>query len=197
MKIDLYLLDKHVKVQNFVSYPMIDILKVWTRTLGHEIRYARCDESGVDLHTDADAVALRAYTHMAPAAYRLGDALKQKGKVVIFGGPHFHTKRTVEEAKPHCNIVVETICFEQWRELLEDIKKGDIVPDGAEAIHIVDHENRFLFPDNLYEAYAGMKWPHMPLLMSTLGCPYRCEYCNPFLPGKYILRDIETVYKEM
>jgi radical SAM superfamily enzyme YgiQ (UPF0313 family) len=197
MKIDLYLLDKHVKVQNFVSYPMIDILKVWTKSLGYELRYDRSDEAGVDIDTDADVVAFRAYTHMAPVAYRLGDALKQKGKVVIFGGPHFHTQRTIEEAKPHCNFVVESICFEQWQGLLDDIRKGNILPESREAIHVVDYENKFCFPDNLYEAYAEMKWPHMPLLMSTLGCPYRCEYCNPFLPGKYVLRDIETVYKEL
>lgn len=196
MKIDLYLLDRFVKVQNLVSYPMIDILKVWTKSLGYEIRYKRTNEAGVDLDTDAEVVAFRAYTHMAPAAYRLGDALKQKGKIVIFGGPHFHSKRTIDEAKPHCNIVVESICFEQWQALLEKIKKREILPD-CRTIHIIDNENRFHFPDNLYEAYADMKWPNMPLLMSTLGCPYQCEYCHPFLPGKYVLRDIDTIYKEL
>jgi radical SAM superfamily enzyme YgiQ (UPF0313 family) len=197
VKIDLYLLDKHVKIVNLVSYPMMDILTVWTRSLGHEIRVATTDERGVNLDTDADVVAIRSYTQMAPAAYRLGEALMKKGKIVIFGGPHFHCARTIEEAKPFCNVVVETICFEQWRDLLASIAGGMIVPGRTETLHVVDRENRFVFPDNLWEAYRDMKWPRIPLIMATLGCPYRCDYCNPFMQGKYISRDIDTVYREM
>ena len=197
MKIDLYLLNKYFKYTQFVITPILNVLQVWTESLGHTIRVKVCDEPDVNIQTDADIVAFSVYTFMAPAAYRLSDQLRQKGKFVILGGPHFHGHKTIEEAKPHCDVVVETICREQWANLLTDIEYEKILPGSPRAIHIADTDNKFRFPDNMHEAYKTLERFRFPLVMSSLGCPYHCEFCNAYMSGKYILRDIPTIYKEL
>jgi radical SAM superfamily enzyme YgiQ (UPF0313 family) len=197
VKIDLYLLNKYFKYTKFVSTPILNVMQVWTESLGHTIRVKVCGESDVNIQTDADIVAFSVYTFMAPSAYRLSDLLRQKGKFVILGGPHFHGHKTIEEAKPHCDVVVETICMEQWENLLREIECEQILPGSPKAIHIVDTDNKFRFPDNMYEIYKTLDRYRFPLIMSSLGCPYHCEFCNAYMSGKYILRDIPTIYKEL
>lgn len=197
MKIDLYLLNKYFKYTKFVITPILHVLRIWTESLGHTIRVTVCGESDVNIQTDADIVAFSVYTFMAPSAYRLSDQLRQKGKFVILGGPHFHGYKTIEEAKPHCDVVVDTICEEQWANLLRDIEYEKILPGRPKAIHIEDTDNKFRFPDNMHETYKTLGRFRFPLIMSSLGCPYHCEFCNAYMPGKYILRDIPTIYKEL
>jgi radical SAM superfamily enzyme YgiQ (UPF0313 family) len=197
VKIDLYLLNKYFKYTQFVITPILNVLQAWTESLGHTIRVKVCDESGVHMQTDADIVAFSVYTFMAPAAYRLSDQLRQKGKFVILGGPHFHGHKTIEEAKPHCDVVVETICMEQWANLLRDIEYEKILPGSPQAKHVADTDNKFRFPDNMHEIYKTLERFRFPLVMSSLGCPYHCDFCNAYMPGKYILRDIQTIYKEL
>jgi hypothetical protein len=32
---------------------------------------------------------------------------------------------------------------------------------------------------------------------TSTGCPYDCDFCAAFMQGKYLLRDIQTVYNEV
>ena len=128
MKIDIYLLDRHFKYTKFVSTPMMSVLKAWTVSLGHEARVTACGEDGVDLDTDADAVAFSVYTFMAPAIYRISDILRKKGKVVILGGPHFHGGVILEEGSAHGDVIVQSIHRGQWAKLLRDIEAEKIRP---------------------------------------------------------------------
>jgi radical SAM superfamily enzyme YgiQ (UPF0313 family) len=197
MKIDLYMLDKHSKVHNFFSHPMIDTLVLWTRSLGHEMRVFTCAEEDVDLDTGADIVAFRIFTQMSKASYRMGDAFRQRGVPVIFGGPHLHSAYTRRDAGPHCDVMADSICFEQWKRLLADIESGAIAVPVRPALRISDEAHEFRFPDNLHEAYEEYRFPRAPLLMTTLGCPHQCDFCNPLMGGKYFTRDIGTVYREL
>ena len=197
MRIDLYHLERHTTIHNFVSYPILDTLKLWTEESGRrmEIRYGR--ESQIDLETDAEVIAFHVYTYTAPAAYRLADKLRAKGKVVILGGPHFQSPRTVQEGMQHAEVVVQSVCREGWETLLRKIDSGAVKPNTHSSLHITDPENAFRFPDNLHEAYGRMPRLRIPLVMASLGCPYSCEFCNPFSPGKLRTRDIDTVYREI
>ena len=197
MKIDLYHLEQHTTIHNFVSYPILDTLWLWTDEAGHSmnIRYGR--EAQIDLKTDAEVIAFHVYTYTAPAAYRLAEKLRAKGKIIILGGPHFQSARTIEEGKRHADAVVQTVCREGWEDLLRKIDSGGLRPNSASALHITDPKNAFRFPDNLYEAYARMPRLRIPLVMASLGCPYCCDFCNPFSPGKLQTRDIDTVFREI
>jgi radical SAM superfamily enzyme YgiQ (UPF0313 family) len=196
VRIDIYHLYGHVEYSNFVYPIVLDVLKVWARSLGHEVRVLVCKEAEVDLSTDAQVVAISVYTQTAPPAYRLSAKLRQKGKVVILGGPHFrgHNHR---EATPPCDVVVNTICEAQWQDLLREIAEETILPNRRQALYVNDNEDRFRYPENFYETFRSQKWYQIPSVPTSIGCPYDCDFCSAYLQGKYILRDMPTLYNEM
>lgn len=196
MKIDLYHLYKHFEYSNFVYPIILDVLKVWAESIGVEAQVTVCKEVGVHLSTDSDVVAISVYTQTAPAAYRLSKKLRREGKIVILGGPHFRGQN-YREASASCDIVVDTICENQWKSLLIDINNGKILPNHGKALYINDTERHFRYPNNFYEAFKNQKFYQIPSVPTSIGCPYNCEFCSPFLQGKYILRDAQTVYNEM
>jgi radical SAM superfamily enzyme YgiQ (UPF0313 family) len=197
MKIDLYHLYRRLD-HNKLAYPIaLDVLKSWAASIGWEARVKICRESKVNLSSDAEVVGISVYTQTASAAYRLGDKLRKRGKLVILGGPHFRVTRTQVEATSHCDILVHSICEQQWINILNDIAKGRIGPDHPETVFIVDKENRFRYPNNFYDLYRSNKWYQIPSVPTSLGCPYDCSFCSPFLQGSYILRDVETIYNEV
>ena len=197
MKIDLYYIYRRLQLVN-LGYPIVlDVLKVWTRSADWKVRVAVCKEDQVDLATDADVVGFSVYTQTAPAVYRLSDKLRRRGKFVIFGGPHFRGPSTYAEAAPHCDVVVSSICETQWQRLLTDIAREKISPGRQRPLYLVDKNNAFRYPNEFYESFANQKWYQIPSVPTSLGCPYDCNFCSPYLPGKYILRDIKTISKEV
>lgn len=197
MKIDIYLLDRHFKYTRFVSTPMMSVLKAWTVSLGHEARVTACGEDGVDLDTDADAVAFSVYTFMAPAVYRISDILRKKGKAVVLGGPHFHGDVTLAEGMAHGDVIAQSIHRGQWESILRDIGEGKIRPFQDPPVVVRDREHLFRFPDNLHEVSGDVNRGRFSLVMTSLGCPHGCEFCNPFMQGKYFLRGMDDIYREL
>jgi radical SAM superfamily enzyme YgiQ (UPF0313 family) len=197
MKIDLNYIYRRLQLVN-LGYPIVlDVLKVWAESEGWQVRVSVCKEDQVDLATDADVVGFSVYTQTAPAVYRLSDQLRRQGKVVIFGGPHFRGPNTYAEAAPHCDVVVSSICQAQWQSLLGDIAREKIAAGRQRPLYLVDLNNKFRYPDEFYETFANQKWYQIPSVPTSIGCPFDCNFCSPYLPGKYILRDIQTIYKEV
>lgn len=197
MKIDLYHLHRYLHFTSF-AYPIVlDVLKVWADSIGWEVRVSSCKEAKINLSSDAEVVGISVYTQTAPAAYRLGEKLRNQGKIVIFGGPHFRGPATYKEASYHCDVVVTSICEEQWKSLLNEIAEGKILPNRQKTLYIVDKENHFRYPNNFYETFKSQKWYQLPSVPTSIGCPYDCSFCSPYLQGEYILRDIKTIYNEV
>ena len=197
MKIDLYHINKHLHLTSF-AYPIVlDALKTWAESIGWEARVFVCKESGVDLSSDADVVGISVYTVTAPAAFRLSQKLRRKGKVVILGGPHFRGQETYGEASVHCDVVVNSICENRWKNLLKSIENGEILSKKKRALYIVDNQREFRYPDNFYRTFYSQKWYHMSSVPTSLGCPYHCDFCSPYMQGDYILRNIETICNEV
>ena len=197
MQIDLYHLYRRLD-HNKLAHPIaLDVLKKWAVSIDWEAQVRICRESEVDLSSNAQVVGISVYTQTALAAYRLGDKLRKKGKVVILGGPHFRVARTRVEAAAHCDILVHSICEQQWINILNNIAEGHIGPNHPETIFIADNENKFRYPNNYYDLYQSKKWYQIPSIPTSLGCPYDCDFCSPFFKGSYILRDIDTIYNEV
>jgi radical SAM superfamily enzyme YgiQ (UPF0313 family) len=197
MRIDLYHLYRSFHFSK-LAYPIVlDVLKVWGRSVGWDARVSVCKEADVDLSTDAAAVGISVYSQTAPAAYRVAAELRRRGKVVILGGPHFRGRSTYEEAAPYCDVIVSSIAEEQWCALLDAIVAGTVRPNRAQPLYIVDAEERFQFPRNFYESLASRRWYQIPTIPTTIGCPYDCDFCSAFMQGKYHLRDVETIRNEV
>jgi radical SAM superfamily enzyme YgiQ (UPF0313 family) len=197
MKIELYYLYKHFHFTSF-AYPLVlDVLKVWAESIGWEARVFICKEDKVNLSSDADVVGISVYTQTAPMAYRVSEKLRKKGKIVIFGGPHFRGPTTYQEASCHSDVIVSSTSEEQWKTLLDKIAKGKILPKHQKTLCIVDEERSFRYPDFFYESFKNLKWYQVPSVPTSIGCPYNCSFCSPYLPGDYILRDISVIYNEV
>lgn len=196
MKIEFYQLYRNFNYTNFLYPIVLDVLKLWSESAGWHTNVSIREESKVNLSTDADVVAITVYTQTANAAYRLSDKLRARGKIVVLGGPHFKGANHIE-AMSRCDVVVKSICEDQWLQLLEWIELGKIQPGGEKSLYIEDIEGRFAYPDNLYQSFKSHKWYQIPLVATSLGCPYDCDFCSPYLPGKYQLRDIDTVKREL
>jgi radical SAM superfamily enzyme YgiQ (UPF0313 family) len=199
MKIDIYHLYRHLDYAVW-GYPlMIDVLKVWAESIGWQVNTKVCQEARVNFDSDADVVAFSVYTQTAPMTYRISRRFRQQGKIVILGGPHFRGP-TYVEGMEHCDVMVHSICREQWLDLLREIEQGNIQPGsdttGNCARVIMDKEHRFRYPDNFYETFKHMRLHHLTSIPTSLGCPYHCSFCNPFMQGKYFVRDIDIIYNE-
>ncbi|HJQ83534.1 MAG TPA: B12-binding domain-containing radical SAM protein [Candidatus Binatia bacterium] len=197
MDIDLYHLYRSFHFSK-MAYPIVlDVLKVWAEASGWRARVSICKESAVDLATDAVAVGISVYSQTAPAAYRVADALRRRGKIVVLGGPHFRGPSTWAEAAPHCDVIVGSVCEAQWRALLDDIAAGRLRPNRPEPLHVTDTAGAFRYPADFYQSLASRRWYQIPTIPTSIGCPYDCDFCAAFMQGKYLLRDVRTIVNEV
>ena len=197
MKIDLYHLYRGIHFSK-LAYPIVlDVLKVWAESNGWEARVSICPESKVDLETDAEVVGISVYSQTAPAAYRVADRLRARGKVVLLGGPHFRGTSTLKEASPHCDVIATSLCDTQMRDLLDSVADGRLAANRPQPLYVVDRANQFRYPDNFYQALQSRRWYQIPTIPTSVGCPYDCSFCAAYMQGKYLLRDIDSIYNEM
>ena len=197
MKIDLYHLYRGFHFSK-LAYPIVlDVLRTWAEDRDWEARVSISSEQNVDCETDADVVGFSVYTQTAPAIYRVADRLRQRGKIVFFGGPHFRGSSTLDEAASHCDVIAGSICESQMRELLAMVESGRLGPNREKPLHIADTKQQFQYPTNFYQSLESRKWYQIPTIPTSLGCPYDCSFCAAYRQGEYHLREIETIYNEM
>ena len=196
MKIDLYHLHRGLHFTR-LTYPIVlDVLRTWAEASGWSARVSVCQEAGVDLATEADVVGISVYTQTAPAAYRVAAALRRRGKVVFFGGPHFRGDSTVAEASPFCDVIAGSIDEAQFRGLLAEVAAGRLRPGGPPRL-VRDVANRFRYPQDFRQSLRSRRWYQIPTIPTSLGCPYDCEFCAAYLQGRYVLRDVDAVRNEV
>jgi radical SAM superfamily enzyme YgiQ (UPF0313 family) len=195
--LELYHLYRRFSLIN-LAYPIVlDALKVWAEAIGWQVRTTVCKEDAVNIHTDAEIIGFSVYTQTANATYRVAEKLRAEGKIVILGGPHFRGPETFAEAAPYCDVLVSSICERQWKVLLSAISEGKIGPNRRRPLLVIDRERNFRYPKELFLNFKNKKWFQYPCIPVSLGCPYQCEFCSPYMGGDYILRDITTICKEV
>jgi radical SAM superfamily enzyme YgiQ (UPF0313 family) len=176
---------------------MLDVLKYWAESEGWQVCADVCKESAVDASSGADVVGFSVYTQTANATYRVAERLRAAGKIVILGGPHFRNPETFAEAEPYCDVLVSSICERQWKALLRAISNGTFGPNLPRPLMVFDSERNFRYPKEPFLNFSDKKWYQYPCIPVSLGCPYHCEFCSPFMGGEYVLRDINMIRNEV
>jgi radical SAM superfamily enzyme YgiQ (UPF0313 family) len=158
---------------------MPQAVSVWCRQLGHEVFYSTYYGLGDPrrlLPDDLDVVFVATYTQASALAYALAKLYRRDGVRTVIGGPH-------AKAFPHdCLRFFDLVVRECDKELIEDILRGrfecpQIVASGRPLREIPTVRERM--PEISRAAFVrGRPSPSsiVPLL-SSLGCPYRCDFC--------------------
>src|SRR5262245_44956624 len=76
----------------------------------------------IDLDAGADLVGITCNTPNARHVYALADAFRERGRLVVLGGPH--ATLLPEEAGEHADAVVVGEAERTWPQVIEDASRG-------------------------------------------------------------------------
>ncbi len=193
MKIDIIVvyMQRYEKGHEFDFVPPITGIHLAALTPPqYRVRVIHQQVEPVNLDSDADLVALSFFSGFAPEAYRLAALFKQKGKMVVAGGPH--VTFSPEEALRYCDAVVIGEAESVWAELLGDAERGALRPvyrGQPQPLSHIPTPRYDLLPNNFFVKRV---------IQATRGCPFTCSFCTvPTLNPGFRLRPVKEVIQDI
>jgi radical SAM superfamily enzyme YgiQ (UPF0313 family) len=119
----------------------------------------------------ADLVLISAMLPQKSACFRVADAARRAGKLVVLGGP-FPTA-CPDECSSHCDVLVLNEGEVTWPQFLRDLAHGHFQ-------HCYTSEEKpdlTKSPCPSFDLVDVGDYAVMPVQFSR-GCPYRCEFCD-------------------
>ncbi|HYH14092.1 MAG TPA: radical SAM protein, partial [Flavisolibacter sp.] len=143
----------------------------------------------IELHTDADVIAISFFSGFAMAAYQLAVEFKRRGKVVVAGGPHVTYCK--EEALKYFDAIVTGEAENVWPALLHDIEHNQL-----KAVYAGSPCDMTGLPTPRYDLLPN-KFFIKKVLQATRGCPFSCSFCTvPSLNPGFRLRPVADVIRD-
>jgi radical SAM superfamily enzyme YgiQ (UPF0313 family) len=188
------------------------LLGTMLRSLGYEARVLIEEISGPTTEEDltwADGVCISSITSTIPRAFLLGDKARERGKRVVFGGPH--VTFLPEEALQHGDFVVRGEGEESLMELLTAMQSGsgfenilglsyweEDRPKHNAARPLVQDLNKLPIPDFSLIKGWNPRQAVVPVATSR-GCPYACKFCSvvAMFGRGYRMRSIDLIMEEI
>ncbi len=131
----------------------------------------------VNYDEKTELVAISAFTPQAQRAYEIADEFRKRGTKVILGG--IHPTGRPQEALEHADAVCVGEVELVWNTILKDLRDDSLQPiyhdDTPVPFSSIPVPKREIFPREKYTWDAH-------LVMTTRGCPVRCEGCP--IPNK-------------
>lgn len=159
----------------------------------HEVKIVEEEYMELDMDEECDVVAISILTSNAYRGYRIADAFREKGKIVVIGG--IHPSLLPDEALEHANAVVIGEAEGVWEKILDDIESGNLQERYQEPNPDLD---RYIPKD--FSTLDKKRMYNLVPLQTSRGCPYNCDFCCvtdifgkkiTLIPVKHIVRDIE------
>jgi radical SAM superfamily enzyme YgiQ (UPF0313 family) len=171
---------------------MLPILAVWAERLGWQADVAFTDSNHVDYARECDVVGLSLYSFLAPQGYEIARRFRDRGKIVIIGGPH--TKGNITEVREHADLVFDRCNEQTWSEVLKGIESNAITASAGMGRFVASPEMTEI-PSYLdIKPFYGNA--RIPLLLSSLGCPHDCDFCSDW-NTTYRKRDVSAVVEDV
>jgi radical SAM superfamily enzyme YgiQ (UPF0313 family) len=127
----------------------------------------------IDFSEPFDLVGITCNTPNAGHVYRMADAFRARGRLVVLGGPH--PTLLPDEARLHADALVLGEAETTWPQLVEDVVRGDLQPEyrsrpgESPTLEHLPIPRRDLIADGGWLANT---------VIATRGCPHRCHFCN-------------------
>jgi len=166
-----------------------------------------------------DVVGITATTIQIERAWELARELRQLTEArIVLGGPHPTVLAAESVQKPEIDAVVRGEGELTWIDLCQHLEAGQALQEvrgityekDGEVVHnpdrrVIEDVDSLPFPayhlfemqrySNLQPTLDEIEGPSYPLL-SSRGCPYRCNYCSQILPRGWRARSPESVVSE-
>ena len=132
-----------------------------------------CDENvtPIDFDTDADVVGITGYTLQAQRMFDLAAAFRERGKLVVIGGPF--ASLVPEECRAHADVLFIGEAERTWPKFIEELASGTFADtyEETEKVSLQDSPipNWDTMPVDRYGSLA---------IQTTRGCPFDCEFCD-------------------
>ncbi|SMC45750.1 B12-binding domain-containing radical SAM protein [Sporomusa malonica] len=174
---------------NFVP-PITGIYLAALTPAKYEVKVLHQQIEEVDIDTTADVIALSFFSGFAPEAYSLARRFKDKGKIVIAGGPH--VTYYSDEALNYVDAIITGEVENIWEELLHDADQGvlkKIYSGQTPTLETAPTPRYDLLPD----AFFVKK-----VVQATRGCFFNCSFCTvPTLNPGYRKRPVDAVLQDI
>ncbi|NQT86262.1 B12-binding domain-containing radical SAM protein [bacterium] len=156
-----------------------------------------CDENvqALDLDVDVDLVGVSFMTAVAPRAYEIARAFRERGKTVVGGG--YHPTLCPADAAPHFDALVLGDAEGAWPRLLADAASGQLraVYQNAEPCDLVETPE----PRRDLMAATARHYVTTDAVQASRGCRHGCRYCSiaAFHGSTHRSRPVERVVAEL
>jgi radical SAM superfamily enzyme YgiQ (UPF0313 family) len=159
---------------------MPQVVSTWCRQMGHHVFYAVYYGQQNDprrlLPDSLDVVFIAACTHTSPIAYMLAKRFRRQKILTVIGGAH--ASCFPDDCRRFFDIVVQKCDKSIIKGILDgDFDTGAVVDSARPLTDMPGIAERLpeVVTANL-DRGQGTSWSMIGLL-SSLGCPYQCDFC--------------------
>ena len=137
-----------------------------------EVEITLVDEAEglVDLDTPCDAVGLTGYITQRDRIIELAQAFRERGRLVLIGGPH--ASPAPETYRPYADVLFVGEAEETWPQFVADHATGTW-SDTYEGDRIDITQS----PVPRHDLVEFGRF-HMGSVQTSRGCPFECEFCD-------------------
>ncbi|MCB2229866.1 radical SAM protein [bacterium] len=163
---------------NFVSI-MPQVVATWCEQQGHDVTlvtYTGRENLIAQLPTQVDLVFISSFTEAALLSYALSNLFRSRGAVTALGGPH--ARCYPQDAQKYFDYVLgftdKALINEVTRDCSQHRPVGRNLSASHHPVDLPGARERWKFIEQALRKAPLIKI--VPLL-SSLGCPYSCEFC--------------------